>query len=81
MHPIIGRVLIAVGLTLLASVSAGAAGPDNSEDICTTAAVFLCDNFEARPANVTVASQYLVTTYKNIGWEPSAEVLRPLALG
>ena len=72
MHPVIGRVLIACGLTLgFSCVSAWAAGPDNSEDICTTAAVIFCENFETRA--VVPAYQTLnLPIYKNNGWQPYA---------
>ena len=67
MHPVIGRLLIAVGLTLLSSVSAWAAGPDNSEDICTQPYVIYCENFEARSVGPAWQQNY-VPIYKNPGW-------------
>src|SRR5215472_16716242 len=72
MHPVIGRVLIAVGLTLLSSVSAWAAGPDNSEDICTTAAVIFCENFETRAVGPAYQTLWKVPIYKNNAWNPYA---------
>jgi hypothetical protein len=57
---------LAVGLW---TASVLAAAPDGQEDICTSPAVFFCDNFEARALGTGDLSR---TTYKNNGWSQSS---------
>lgn len=62
------RLLSVLGLTLgLWFSSAWAAAPDGQEDICTSAAVIMCENFEARELGVAWIGMS-VPIYKNHGW-------------
>lgn len=61
--------LILVSLWFTSSASI-AAGPDNSEDICTSAAVIFCDNFENRSVGPIWDSP---TFYKNNTWQIGSE--------
>jgi hypothetical protein len=60
--------LVALVVVGLSAPTAWAAAPDGQEDICNTAAVIFCDNFEARAVG---AGDLQRSTFKNTGWPVS----------